>query len=323
MARQHPTTFLPMAAGYPSLMGHHRHLLDDAVRTRAFVAAVREVVRRGARVLDVGTGTGVLAMAARRAGASVVYAIDHDPIVWLARDIARDNHIDGIEWRQCAAADLELPEQVDVIVSECFGVLAVGGTMLRAVCALRDRVLAPGGSVIPARVRVCAAPVSAPADHAVVAAWSRRRYGLDLRAAGALAQNQPYNTLVAARQLLARGAVLAEVDVAGRGAFDGAIAGRATFETRRAGTLHGIATWFDADLGGGVTLRTGPGAPSTIWRQVYFPIAPVRVRRGETIAVALRGGAGARDTLGFAWTVTACGAAQDFTTARSWPRRAE
>jgi ribosomal protein L11 methyltransferase len=71
----HPTTTLCLAA------------VDD------FMAA-----HPGASVLDVGTGTGVLACAARKLGAARVVATDNDPVsVQLATEAARENGIDGVD----------------------------------------------------------------------------------------------------------------------------------------------------------------------------------------------------------------------------------
>jgi ribosomal protein L11 methylase PrmA len=58
--------------------------------TRLALACIRRYVRLGMRMLDLGTGTGILAIAAAKLGAAAVLALDVDPdAVWLAtRNVA-------------------------------------------------------------------------------------------------------------------------------------------------------------------------------------------------------------------------------------------
>src|SRR5439155_3036542 len=58
---------------YDSLAIHVK-MLNDRRRTSQFLTSIREVVRPGDVVVDLGTGTGILAVAAARAGARHVYA---------------------------------------------------------------------------------------------------------------------------------------------------------------------------------------------------------------------------------------------------------
>ncbi|MEW6432987.1 MAG: 50S ribosomal protein L11 methyltransferase [Myxococcota bacterium] len=71
----HPTTSLCLAAVDDFMKGHP-----------------------GAAVLDVGTGTGVLAFAAKKLGAGRTVAVDNDAVaVELAKECAQENGIDGVE----------------------------------------------------------------------------------------------------------------------------------------------------------------------------------------------------------------------------------
>jgi len=52
--------------------------------TRLCLSAIEELVRPGARVLDIGTGSGILAIAAARHGAREVVGVDSDPVAVAA-----------------------------------------------------------------------------------------------------------------------------------------------------------------------------------------------------------------------------------------------
>ncbi len=312
---RHPTTFLPMAAGYAPLVGHHRHLLDDGVRTRAFLRAIERVVQPGDAVADLGTGTGILAIAARRAGARAVWAIDVDPIIQVAAAVARDNQITGVTFLEQHSKYVVLPEPIDVLISECLGPFAIGGSMIPAVIDLRRRAGKPGVRVVPHAVTLHVAPACAPAVWRHIAAFSRRRYGLAWDVAHQLATHNVYNTTISPRALLAPAATLATIDLE-RGAYAGSLSSTASWHARRAGTIHGFAGWFEAALGEGVTLSTAPGKPETIWRQVVFPLPhPIRVMKGAAIELAFA----VRTGEDFDWSGTVGGAAFKCSTRYSYP----
>lgn len=91
--------------------GHHE-------TTRLCLAALAQAVRPGVRVLDVGTGSGILAIAAAKLGAARVEALDIDPV---AVEVARANvRANGVADRvHVVAGSLEAPlaEAVEVVVA--------------------------------------------------------------------------------------------------------------------------------------------------------------------------------------------------------------
>ena len=108
------------------------------------------VVRPGDIVLDVGAGSGILSVFAARAGAARVYAVERTTIAVLAQELAAANGVaEIVQVIHGDVMDVELPERVDVIVSEWLGGFGIDEGMLAPVIAARDRWLKPGGVMIP------------------------------------------------------------------------------------------------------------------------------------------------------------------------------
>ena len=128
----------------------HRTMIRDRVRTEAFRRAIDAAVRPGDVVLDVGAGSGILSVFAARAGAAHVYAVEETSIAVLAEDLAAANGVaEIVRVIHGDALDIELPERVDVVVSEWLGGFGIDEGMLVPVITARDRWLKPGGVMIP------------------------------------------------------------------------------------------------------------------------------------------------------------------------------
>ena len=94
--------------------------LLDTCRTNAFIRAIKKTVREGDIALDVGTGSGILAMTSARAGAKHVYAIDiASDIVAFAKTNIRNNHLGKrITVQQTDAKHFVRESSVDVVTME-------------------------------------------------------------------------------------------------------------------------------------------------------------------------------------------------------------
>src|SRR5262245_7344676 len=198
-----------------SLRGHGE-MVADRHRTRAYVEALRRVVKPGALVLDIGTGSGVFSLVACQLGARRVVAVEPGEVILVARESARDcGYADRIEFVQGLSTDLALDEQADVIVSDLRGVLPLFSGHLRSIADARRRLLAPGGTLIPQRDTVKVALVEAPDLYRdQVGPWADHELGVDMKAALRFATNSWHKAKIEPGQLLVEPRVWAELDYA-------------------------------------------------------------------------------------------------------------
>ena len=99
--------------------------------TQLCLEALEEFVKPGDRVLDVGTGSGILAQAAALLGAGKVYACDTDPV---AVEIAGNGFVGSVDAVATASVDLVVaninPEAIVRIAPDLVRVLRPNGIVL-------------------------------------------------------------------------------------------------------------------------------------------------------------------------------------------------
>lgn len=267
-----------------------RMMVTDLPRTNAFAAAIAEVVSKGDHVLDVGTGSGLLAMLAAKAGAEKVFALDQSDVIHAAKIVIEANQLQKtVEAIHTHAKSFQAAEGVDLIVSEWLGHFAFVEHMLDDVIAARDENLKPDGIMLPSHVSVLLAPLSSPAlfrDEGP-AQWSEPVHGLDFSVLEELELRQAIGvkTNILQEDLLTEAKPLYSLDLKTAKADDQWQSGSVTFTAPRDATLDGFGGWFEAVLSPSVTLDTSPNASQTHWRQTYFPIHPIELKEGQTFRV--------------------------------------
>jgi protein arginine N-methyltransferase 1 len=240
-------------------------------------------------VLDIGTGTGLMAMMAARLGARRVYAVEPGDSIHLARAAARDSGVaDRIEFIQDVSTRITLPERADVIVSDLRGVLPVFQQHVHSLADAQDRLLAPGGVLIPRADTLRVAPVENPEDYRLITApWDEHARGFDLSAPRRAVLNNWGKTRIVREQLLAEPRTWAVLEYGVR--RDPDVSGTMEWTVERAATAHGLAVWFHADLVDGVSFTTGPEGPEIIYQSGFFPwMRPVPLQPGDVVTVELQ-----------------------------------
>uniref|UniRef100_A0A8D1M0Y6 Protein arginine N-methyltransferase 9 n=1 Tax=Sus scrofa TaxID=9823 RepID=A0A8D1M0Y6_PIG len=103
----------------------HFIMLNDTKRNTIYNAAIQKAVCLGSKsVLDIGAGTGILSMFAKKAGAHSVYACELSKTMFeLACDVVAANKMEaGIQLLHMKSLDIEIPkhipERVSLVVTE-------------------------------------------------------------------------------------------------------------------------------------------------------------------------------------------------------------
>jgi len=139
-------------------------MADDAVRNDAYSVAIRRVVG-GRRVLEVGTGDQALwARLAAECGASSVEAVEEldDAYASAERCVHDLGHGARIRLTRGSSFSLELPQRVDVCISEIIGTIASSEGALAVHRDAWARHLRLGATVIPSQCETCVAGVTLP-----------------------------------------------------------------------------------------------------------------------------------------------------------------
>ncbi|MBN1156400.1 50S ribosomal protein L11 methyltransferase [Candidatus Woesearchaeota archaeon] len=77
-------------------LAYHYEMVSDETRVVPFMIAI-EKLAQGKRVLESGTGTGIMSLFAAKNGAEIVYAVEKDPAVGeVARQNIKRNQLDNI-----------------------------------------------------------------------------------------------------------------------------------------------------------------------------------------------------------------------------------
>ena len=141
------------------LLRAHETLLSDGNRNRSFYRALKRTVTKTSSVLDIGSGTGVWAVAAAKLGARRVVAVEEEPLlIGLIKQIARDNGVASkVEVVQGDSRQIQLGQEFDIVISETIGHLVFDEPIVPIMIDARKRFLKSGGILIPGAVALVAA----------------------------------------------------------------------------------------------------------------------------------------------------------------------
>ena len=272
----------------------HFDMLADEARNNAFNKALKKHVKKGDLVLDIGTGSGLLAMMAKRAGADQVVACEMVPdLAQVASQVVADNKMsDVITICNKKSTNLkigdELPRKSDVLVAEILDAGLLGEGVLPTFRHALANLLNNNAVIIPKSATVEACLLQCNRLKRVNPVQNIA--GFDLSAFNAFRVKEDYIATClneTSHQVLSDTFFVQYFDFSQlppHASVENPNTANLTVSVTQDGELQGIAFWFQLHVDNDITLSSGPQNEMVHWGQaVYFFENPRLVRKGEEV----------------------------------------
>jgi predicted nicotinamide N-methyase len=271
----------------------HFEMMHDHERAVQYEAAIKQVVTADHLVLDIGTGSGMLALMAARVGAERVVACEGQPVVarTARRIVEGAGYADQVDVVPKMSTDLvvpgDLPRRADVLVTETVDCGLLGEGILASIGHAREHLLSDQAVIVPGRARVLAQLVESRTLFQKNAVGEL--HGFDLSGFNELASLEYFDSRLRRHEHR----VLTEPFEVFRFDFhrDGPAAQHATLRVAptAAGACHAVVFWFELELVPGITVTNAPDHPTTHWKQAVQCLPhPVAVHPCDPLSVDVR-----------------------------------
>jgi protein arginine N-methyltransferase 1 len=258
--------------------------VSDAVRLDRYKAAIAKAVAKGDSVADLGSGSGVLGLLCLQAGAGRLVAVDDSDMLEVAREaLTRSGYGDCSAFIRGKSSQIELPERVDVVICDHVGYFGFDYGVVEFFADARKRFLKPGGTLIPASIRLNIAAVGAQRCDELANGWSAEGIPEDFHWLRKHAVNTKHAVNLERGDVLSAPSVLGDIDLhADNPEF---FSWNAELRIERDGLMHGLAGWFECELAEGIWMTNSPLAEAPISRpQAFLPIdEAAQVKAGDTL----------------------------------------
>ena len=269
-------------------LNEHYGYLADQRRMQALRKAISATVHPGDHVIDLGCGTGILGLYSLEAGAGHVTFIDQTDMIEVARNtMLQAGYIDRCTFHQGRSHHIALSEPADVIVCDNIGYFGIDYDLLETFRDAADRFLAPGGRLIPDRLRLFVGLVDLGDSPNPVERWVGEDIPKEFHWLAGFNSNLKLPTSATEGMLLSTSVQVAEFRL-GQDAPSFAN-WKASVLASRNGRAHGVAGWFEADLAVGCSMSNAPDLEGRISRPIaLLPFEePLELTEGNTVEVSI------------------------------------
>lgn len=252
--------------------------LVDEKRTRAFEAAIKKFIRPHHNVLDIGTGSGILAMFAARVGAKKVTAIEFDEfIAKIAKENIKNNGFENkIDVIVADARNFKFPknQRFDAIIGEMLTTGIVDEFQVQAVNNLhKQKVISRTTIFIP----------NYQETYISLCRTNFKIYGFQMKMVRHLWENYRANQKAV---MFSKPSILNKVDFSKqtKETFEGIISLKAS----RTGKINSVYLTSRTVLSKNIILKD----TKTLNAPVIIPIAEKKVSAGENVKIKIKYGFG-------------------------------
>jgi len=271
--------------------------LTDSGRNEAYRAAIEKVVRKGDVVLDIGAGSGLLAMMAARAGAEKVVACELSGSMaeMSRRIVARNGFEDVVTVLPTKSNELTvgdaLPAPADVVIAENLDVTLIGEGVVPALRHATRHLMRPGAKVIPVAARVFGALIEWPGERAINPV--QQIGGFDFSEFDLFRNpnmHVPFDETRETHRALSEQFEIAAYDFQQLPDFSAADqVERLTIPAVQTGTGHAVLVWFELDLDDDISFSTRRQTNLNHWHQTaQFLDRDLTVRAGDDFVMTVR-----------------------------------
>lgn len=264
-------------------------MIADPVRMGAYAEAIETSVEPGMTVLDLGTGTGIFALLACRAGARMVYAVDPSEAIQVGNEIARANGFEKrIEFIQGRSTEIDLSERVDLIVSDMRGIVPFSGTHLADIIDARSRFLGSNGRLLPLKDMLYGSLAESPDQYRkFVHPWLESPMGFDMSPACRYLLHTWKKTRDESFRAISPPCLWTAIDYETINSTEGT--GRLSWTVQNHAVAHGFVLWFETNLTESCGFSNAPGQLESIYGKAFFPfLAPLPIKKGDRVEIELR-----------------------------------
>lgn len=271
----------------------HFSMLNDQQRNKAFSDAIDATDFTNKTVLDIGTGSGLLAMLIARKGAQHVYTCELNPLVAAkAEEIIRVNGLEHcITVINKLSTDLisgkDIPRNIEIMISETVDCGFFGEGFGHALTHAKRELLSPGAIIIPESVKLHACFLSSQ-EVANLNYVYDDIFGLDVSAFNSFQTSGyfPVRLQTWPHRLVSNTVEFYSADFKSECVFDANL--ELAFTADANALAHGIVFWFDLFLKEDTCLSNDPHNARSHWMQaVQLFDCPIYVRKSQDYRVSL------------------------------------